>query len=446
MSNFFKTTLVAAAIAGMSSVANAGDTSVKEQIHSLQGLIGVTAAQTSEPISYETKAAYAVGDKVTFTFTTGLLPTAQTFPPQLNVAAISGRAGMALGLLDSTATSVTYRVTSVNQHGTETGKTTLGSTIALGTVSMAAAAVAAGTTTVTVASITSSGDALDSGSSAGKSRTGVLTQVKSQYGVVKVATAAGFDGVVDVAASRKALTTTNDMVTFTVSSPATTGWLNLATTNKTSMTLSADLAGFDLTKGVGSVATGSTSTVTYDDTKKEVSIAYGTSVEITTDTITIAPPVNANAVVLSAQDFTLAGQYAYSSAAATAGVASLGTAAAGEWTLNGAVVNVPYMPYSPSISQILYVTNAGSLTADISVTAFDDAGTSYDLGVIAQANKKSVTKIARQVKDGLNAAGFTSGKVSLTITVNAQDKEITVYSAYNVGSDRGMVNNSQYKK
>jgi hypothetical protein len=105
------------------------------------------------------------------------------------------------------------------------------------------------------------------------------------------------------------------------------------------------------------------------------------------------------------------------------------------------------MPYGPSVSQILYVTNTGSQEGDIFVTAFDDSGMMYDLGNIKTATKNSVTKITAEVGNALAAQGFDgSGKVSLTVTVNAPDSDITVYASYNVGgSDRGYVNTDQYK-
>ena len=119
---------------------------------------------------------------------------------------------------------------------------------------------------------------------------------------------------------------------------------------------------------------------------------------------------------------------------------------AGAWTLNGATVNIPYMPYSANASQILYITNAGDQAGDILATAFDDKGNSYDLGKIGVSNGKTVTKIAKQVGDALVAKGFTGGKVSITITVNAPADDITVYASYNVGgADRGFVNTDQYK-
>ena len=442
MKNIFKSTLIAASVAAVCSTAYAGNTEVTKQTYSLEGVGAVTTAQTSNAVTYVTRAAYAVGDKVTFTFTAGALDATNNFASQLNVAADtttgSEKAGMALGLLNQTADTVTYRVTSLTQPGSFTDKTTLGQTITLGTVALKAASVAAGDTTVTVDSQTSSGDILDSSSDTGKSRTATMTSVKTQYGTLSVASSAELNGVIDVAAGRKALTTTTDSTTFVITNPATTGWLNLVSTTGTVITLDADLAG--ASTGANVISTGMTSTKAYDDAKKQVTITYAGS-EVTTDTVTITPLTGSSAVVLAAQDFKVAGAYTYG----TASSASVGSDGAGSWTLNGAVVSVPYMPYGAGIGQIIYVTNSGSLDGDVAVTAFDEAGNDYDLGVIGTAKSGEVTQVSILIANALAAQGFTSGKLAMTITVNAQDKDITVHAAYNIRGDRGNVFTSQYK-
>lgn len=436
MKTIFKSTLLAVSIAAVCGSAVAGDNTTVAQTYSLEGISSVTVAATSNTVTYVTKAGYAVGDKVTFTFSAGALDTTNTFAPTITLAGVSGMAGMALGLLNEGTDFVTYRVTDVTP--VDAGDSTIGQIIDLGTVELKASSVTAGKTTVTVASETATGDELDSSSSTGESRTATLTDVKTQFGAIKVASAAGFDGVIDVAEGRKALDTASDDLVFTISQIDTTGWVagSLVTATATAVTLDADLAGFE------SADISSTSgTVSYDDTKKQVSVTYTSA--ITTDTIVITPPTGTDAVILASQDFEVAGAYTYD----TNKTATVGSTDAGEWTLNGAVVNVPYMPYADSIDQIMYVTNEGSLDADISVMAFDEAGNDYDLGVIAVSKAGSVEAIAGAVETALEAQGFTKGKVSLTITVNAQDKDISIYAAYNVGgSDRGTVTNSQYKQ
>lgn len=102
---------------------------------------------------------------------------------------------------------------------------------------------------------------------------------------------------------------------------------------------------------------------------------------------------------------------------------------------------IPYMSYSATASQIIYVSNVpaswyndGSVDnpSDISVEAIDDQGNLYDLGVIATVNA-GVKRISAQVNDALMANGFTGGKVALRIVLSNPEHAF-VYAAYNAGS------------
>ena len=170
---------------------------------------------------------------------------------------------------------------------------------------------------------------------------------------------------------------------------------------------------------------------------------------VTTDTISLAKPPGEpdSDLPLIAQAFNVSAIYIDGEAAEEGeDTFSAGEdVPAGEWTLNGNVVNIPYMPFAPGISQILYVTNSGDFDGGVYVTAHDEDGTHYDLGMVATAGASSVTKITAQVKDALAAQDFTNGKLSIDVTVNAPDGDITVQAAYNIGSDRGFVITDQYK-
>jgi hypothetical protein len=450
MKQLFKTTLLAATIAATCGSAVAGTVAVTKQVHSMEGLAGVTANQTSNAISYTVAAAYAVGDKITFTFPEGAL-VATSFPSQINVPAensateASAIAGMGLGLLDSDTKSVTYRVTSLSQPNNAaasnpvdyTSRTTIGAVVPLGAVGYKASAVAAASVTVTVSSVTSSGDNLDTSGT----RTATVAETKTQFGSATINTK--FDGVINVSEMRKKFVSgSSDSMSFTITNPSTTGWLNVATVNTSGATLFGEPGKMtDLKKEYFN----GSGTETFDAAAAKLSVAYTNMV--TNDTITFTPPTGDKAVVLEAQAFTTDLVYNYTSAGSTAGSKTIATGlASGEWKLNGATVNIPYMPYSTNASQIMYVSNEGSQAGDIIATAFDDKGNVYELGTIAVANGKTVTKISKQVGDALLAKGFSAGKVSITITVNAPAADITVYASYNVGgSDRGYVNTDQYK-
>ena len=444
MTNMFKKTLVAASLIATFGV-SAGTVSVTKQTHSMEGLAGVTATQTSNAIGYVLGAAYAVGDKITFTFPTGAL-VAASFPSQLNISAVDSDtlgdaiAGLALGLLNSDADSVTYRVTSLAQPSNLTGtiteytdRTTIGATLPLGAVGYTPASVMAANVTVTVDSLTSVGDFLDTSGT----RTGTVAEAKTQFGSAVVGTM--FAKVINVSDARESFTIAGaDSAVFTVTNPTTTGWLNMATVNTTGANFFGE-AGKMTGLAVGDFAAAGTRTFT--EAAAQLSVSY--TGMITNDTISFTAPGD---VALEAQKFTTDVVYNYTSAGAATGTTILATGAdSGEWTLNGATVNIPYMPYGAGISQIIYVSNSGTQSGDVSVTAFDDNGASYDLGVVGVANANTVTKLSSIVGDALVAAGFNGSKASLTITVNAPSDDITVQANYVAGGSRATVITDQYK-
>lgn len=436
MKQLLKTTLVAAAIAATCGSAVAGDLTVAAtQVYSSQGLTALasTATVTSSNVTYTVNAAYAVGDLITVTLPVGSLPTGYTWPSTLGFTPSANLANMSIGLLSNTDNTGTYRVTTVST--TASGQTTTGGVINLGSFTLKASAIAAGAITVEVSTKASNGVTdIDSASSAGQSRSGTLASAKDQFGDLVVATK--FDQTIDVSKMRKAFASgSNDMLSWTASNDTTLA--QAATVSKTTLVLHGDFAGL----ANANFSTGKSSTIAYDDSKKMVTVTYNTSV--TNDTLTVTPITGTSAVVLNAQKFNVDSTLNYG----TNSIETLGTAVdAGEWKLNGSVVNIPYMPYSANASQIMYVSNSGTQSGDIIVTAFDDAGKSYELGTVGTSAGGKITKISKLVGDKLAEHGFTGGKVSITVTVNAPADDITVYASYNVGgSDRGFVNTSQYK-
>jgi hypothetical protein len=118
--------------------------------------------------------------------------------------------------------------------------------------------------------------------------------------------------------------------------------------------------------------------------------------------------------------------------------------APGAWTINGALVRVPYMPYGDTISQIIYVSNRSGVTSDIDVDYITDTGAAGTFTLAGAAKAGSVTAIAGAIKTALEGKGVpTTARVDLTLVMPISDRFIEVYSAYNVGGvDRGTVVNS----
>lgn len=450
MKQLFKTTLLATAVAVTCGTAYAGTVAVTKQVHSLEGLTGVTDSQTSANVTYTLAASYREGDKITFELSNASLdvdslPSVIQLPPVNDAVEANTIAGLTLGLLNSDSTSVTYRVTSLqlpNNGATPAVEWDNGSTVGLvvggGTDKLTfdyspTVLATTGSVTVTVTSQTSVGDVLDNAGT----RTATIAEAKTQFGTAAVTTK--LNGVINVSLARQTFVSGNtDAMSYTITNPTTTGWLNVATVDTTNVTLFGEAGKMDNVEA-GDWTTGGTKAFTANAAKLAVTYTGMT----TNDTFTYTSPVDE---VLEAQDFTTDFTYAYTSAGDAKDTKTIATGLdSGEWTLNGAQVNIPYMPYSATASQIIYVSNEGSQAGDILVTAFDDKGNTYDLGKVGVANATSIARLAGPINQALGAKGFTGGKLSITITVNAPSDDITVYASYNAGSVRGFVNTDEYK-
>jgi hypothetical protein len=113
----------------------------------------------------------------------------------------------------------------------------------------------------------------------------------------------------------------------------------------------------------------------------------------------------------------------------------------GAWTINGAQVYIQYLPYGANLSRIVYVANSGVGPATVSGTVYHDGNThECALGV---AGPRAVTEFTGAVDACVAGAGVASGRVALRLTAAAPERDIEVYSAYNVGgNDRGTVVNT----
>lgn len=117
----------------------------------------------------------------------------------------------------------------------------------------------------------------------------------------------------------------------------------------------------------------------------------------------------------------------------------------GSWTLNGSVVEVPYMPFGDNTAVIMRLTNSSSKTGDISVrymaegsvTAWKSVGKVGEIG-------PGVTDISSLVMDAIKAdlgAEVTSGKVAIELTTNVPGGNVDVTALFKVISeqDRGVM-------
>jgi hypothetical protein len=445
MKEIFKKTILAATIVGLSNHAVAGDVLNSPLTYSSEGLqtLAPGAEKTIESLIYELGANYIASDEITITFTpAGALAETQF---EGTVVADGDEKGNSItfSLLDQTADSATYRVTAVtdNYDTTET-------VVDFGAALLNVSSILAGNVSVTYSSIKAgSDDTFDNGSEG--SNTGVLADSESQITALTVTNE--FDAVIDVNTGRTMFTEESeghDSMSFTIGN-------NTDLEDPAYIHVSAvvffpfDASGEDLSfESENGEVYSENGEVFYDDGDGDGDgdgiVAFLYDGAVTTDTITI---INGGFDAKIAQEFKVtAGYGVFASNYELLNFFAGEDVPAGEWTLNGNVVNIPYMPFAPGISQILYVTNSGDFDGGVYVTAHDEDGIYYDLGMVATAGKNSVTKITGQVQLALAAQGFTKGKLSIDVTVNAPDGDITVQAAYNIGSDRGFVITDQYKK
>jgi len=118
---------------------------------------------------------------------------------------------------------------------------------------------------------------------------------------------------------------------------------------------------------------------------------------------------------------------------------------AGEWTLNGSVLTVPYMPFGNNTQVIMRHTNTGDQDGNITLRYMLEGVDTAWVSIAAPLPTQSVggvLNIADEVMAAIKAAtGVTKGKVAIEITTEAPEGDITVYAAYKVldETDRGFV-------
>ncbi len=392
-------------------------------------------------------AEYAVDDVITLSFSGDALDDS-TLPNSITVAAVgtANEKGITLGLLSSSSGEAVYRVTALDGPASDT---TVGVTIPVAIADVldfnAQAVQAAGGVTVSFAAETNAGLPLDTGGGALRS-IDYLT-VDDQFSV----TITDLDGVIDVETGREAFVGgTTDVLTVAITDGGS-GFNGAATLVDVDWEVEGDFswifdtdavtAGVQPATGVLAVSTGCTVDSVASDT---VSGTCTTGAGSNTLTVDVGPNVGpmGEAAVLAPTSFTATVTVNYSSTlGASPGSTVLAAGeSAGSWTLNGAQVLVPYMPYGPSISQIMYLANRGTQTGDVTVDVIDQFGATTSLGVVASIGPGTTLSIAPLVRAALPQSLRSNGRLALTVTVNLPADDMQLYTAYNVnGSDRGFV-------
>nr|BBG82690.1 49 kDa protein [Shewanella sp.] len=468
MNNFFKMSLVAAAIAvtgtatagTFTGVKNAAGTVVSNEnvlIYSTEGVTkGVAASQVGPVVSYKLGAAYIVGDELTLTLGT-YDGTKSVFPATIMVD--TGE----FNLISKTATNVVYRVVA--------GKANVGSVFTLPQTKVTTADLTDASKSGLVydsanligltldASATTNNGATPHDANTSVANANLVYLSASQFGTAKVATK--FNAVVDdstAGASKKFVSGTNDSFSYTYTAPTVVPTIavlgkndgvndfsSAANSVAPVMTIAAtlpiaDIAKYTITSAAGTVTTAANGTTAAN---ADITVTYPTGTTVPNDTLTITPKTGTSAPSM--------GAYTFDAAIASNGATVLATGAsnAGAWAVTGSdTVEIPYMPYGTGLSQVIYATNKSVSDVEVSAKGTDEAGTVYDLGVIGIANASSVTKLSTDLKNGFAAKGFTDGKLAIVLTFRGNNADVTtgtiqVQSGYNANaSDRGFVSNT----
>jgi len=420
-------------------------------------------------------AEYATNDTITFTFPCNCLVDT-SLPSTITATAPSGITVNNLptfALLNSNSGAATYRVTSLSSPGNSTKNAQV---VLPNTVKVDLAGAGSGVS-VTFSAATSSGAAFDTSTTFDPTTTSytatkTLVSVTSQFAA---SVTGALDGIIDVnPASGSPLTT------FTTSSSdvltVRTGTTDVSALTPSSFSKTADVSAVTYTvSGDFSWATEAlkasvfTGTCPSGSTRSTVTLVPATAGSVSwtctgqnsvgesttsggVSTLSINAAAQTGLVSLPTASFTVGASVAYASpytglgASATSTTASsvptgmaAGTAA-GSWSINGAQVFVPYMPYGSTIDQIIYVANKSSVSGDITVQYINTDTTSVvSLGKVGTINGRSTLNISGLIRDKLPAAVQASGRLALIITINAPTADVDVLASYKIGDDRAYV-------
>jgi hypothetical protein len=430
----FKKTLLALALTGLAGVANAATTAATPAVVSQEGAVGQTAISVPN-YTITLGAEYAVNDTFTITLSGAEFDT--TSAPAISFSGFTN--DPSVGLLSSTSTSLTYRITAVpSPSEVFTGKDFVLSGALLKTTTVTDAP---GNIKLAYAAKTSTGLALDTTGTA--TSTVVTSTAQFSSSVTKK-----LDAVIDVENSRKQFTVGNDtiltdviMVTpveavAAVHDAAYTGamhvikgdfsWMNTDTT--------AGVSAAELAAAFSATGTDGTYTSTINAAADEITVNVAdTTPEAMTATFTVLGSGVATAPILATQSFTVESTIKYNTALPAAKTKAMASASAGAWTLNGFDEDIVFMPFSSQYAQSINVSNTGSVAGAITVD-ITTGGNTYTKTLTATATPKATTNISQEVKAFAASKGVT-GNAHIKVVVNSPKADIEVTGIYYAKAD-----------
>lgn len=248
------------------------------------------------------------------------------------------------------------------------------------------------------------------------------------------------DALIDVADSRQTFVggVTTDVLSFDVNTVGTG-----ATINDVTVTVAGDFT------NVLSVVAANNGAATYviNDAMTEATYTYTGATDTTTAEVTANPSALTYTLVTAAADvtsmdvssFTVSIDVDYDDAESVQGDFSpLTAAAAGGFELNGSSVTLEYVPFGPNTALILQATSTFDEDASVSVSYLNPTtGMMVELEDIATATANSVSRLGPTIAAAIIAdSGLASGKTRMTVTINAPDAELSLFTGFKDTSDK----------
>jgi len=430
-------------------------------------------------LSVNLEASYAPNDTIVISIAGGQLRSGTSAAtPSMTCAATASTSTLLLGFVSKTSSAVTYRVTG----GTGLEKTGFSCSTATAGYSIVRNSVTStGTTGVTL----STASYINGGTTAFDTQT-TANPVLLSVAQFSVAAITQFNASVSVATNRLA------WVGSSAASPATSATFSLqlsgyaadADNGATDANLLADVSTVtavanvygttatpmfawldddangctadDLTAGPGSASITSGGSLAISANCATITMSFPAAVggaagtRNRTVTLTLAKQSSSTGLAIQQGSFSDAPSFVVSNASSA--TQTITAAAAGTFGIDGALINIPYMPYGTSgtslIEQAIYITNTSTTAGVVTGTARNQAGVSCNLGTVGTAAAQAVTNLSTGINNAIATCYATAGvfpagtRVYIDLISNTAIGNTLVNAAYNVGgSSRVQVTN-----
>lgn len=397
------------------------------------------------------------GAATTLSFTPGLAESQAAS----NQALSAVTSQVSFGLINSTNTAATYRVTGIGGTGSS-----INAQLNAPTLNLSPAGLLAGANTISMSAATATGLNMDANASA--------RQTASAVEEYTLTVGTKLDGIVDVENDRKdftvstdtpatggALATRDALVYVLTNGTGTAGSATsdyktanvtvtavIATETASKMTIAGDWSFLDNATTAGtqvgtSTTAGIINTISASDTAVgtstvdtngdlTVTFASGNGTQgwgaSTTSTLLVTSDQSA---AIPVQDYTASHTFTYTSSTTTGNTKTV-TAAAGSWTLNGASITAYGVPWSSATQKFLWVGNSGATDAVVSATV-EYGGTTYGPYAVGTVAAKSQSKVNTALDTAMSDAGVDSSawsRANVTVTSPVKAANVVMNASY----------------